>query len=78
MPDGDDSNLIDVSALADLLGVRPNTVYRWLHRYDETRLPHYKIGHLVRFDTREIDDWLADQHRPGVLGDESTHQRPGT
>ena len=34
----------------------------------ERRIPHYKVGHFVRFDRAEIDDWL-DVHRRGPSGD---------
>jgi excisionase family DNA binding protein len=30
----------------------------------ERRIPHYKVGHFVRFDRAEIDRWL-DEHRRG-------------
>ena len=32
----------------------------------ERRIPHYKVGHYVRFDPNEIDEWLRGQRRgPG-------------
>ena len=30
----------------------------------ERTIPHYKVGHFVRFDPNEIDDWLR-HHRRG-------------
>lgn len=30
----------------------------------ERRIPHYKVGHFLRFDREEIDVWL-DEHRRG-------------
>ena len=30
----------------------------------ERTIPHYKVGHFVRFDPDEIDEWLH-QHRRG-------------
>ena len=35
----------------------------------ERRIPHYKVGHFVRFDRTEIDSWL-DGHRRGPSGDQ--------
>lgn len=70
------AKLIDVAALADRLQVNPNTIYRWLHRYDDTQIPHFKIGHLVRFDTDEIAAWLEGQHRTGCVRDEADDVRP--
>lgn len=26
----------------------------------ERRIPYYKVGHLLRFDPVEVDDWLAE------------------
>ena len=31
----------------------------------ERTIPHYKVGHFVRFNPDEIDDWLR-QHRRGA------------
>ena len=28
---------------------------------DEKRIPYIKVGHFVRFDPREIDDWIDSQ-----------------
>lgn len=55
--------LIDVATLAVRLQVTPGTIYHWLHRYEETGIPHYKIGRIVRFDQDEIDAWLEERHR---------------
>ena len=47
--------LIDIKTLSELLSVRPKTIYDWVHRKE---IPFYKIGHLVRFNYKEITDWL--------------------
>lgn len=47
--------LIDIKALSELLSVKPKTIYDWVHRNE---IPYYKIGHLVRFEYKEIQDWL--------------------
>ena len=52
--------LIDIKTLSELLSVRPKTIYDWVHRNE---IPYYKIGHLVRFNYKEIMDWLnAKKH----------------
>ena len=47
--------LIDVNGLAQRLGVNVRYVRRLVA---ERRVPFIKLGHLVRFDPREIDTWL--------------------
>ncbi|MDH4076939.1 MAG: helix-turn-helix domain-containing protein [Acidimicrobiia bacterium] len=29
----------------------------------ERRIPHFKVGHYVRFEPAEIDSWLQEQRR---------------
>ncbi len=47
--------LIDVAALAKELGVTQRFVRRLVA---EHRVPFLKIGKFVRFDPREIDEWV--------------------
>ncbi|MCP4306164.1 MAG: helix-turn-helix domain-containing protein [bacterium] len=53
--------LIDVSALAVKLGVTQRFIRRLVA---ENRVPFLKIGRFVRFDPREIDDWVEGSRRP--------------
>ncbi len=55
--------LIDVAALAERLGVTQRFVRRLTA---EDRVPFLKIGKFVRFDPREIDEWVNGQRRPSV------------
>jgi excisionase family DNA binding protein len=55
--------LIDIDELSARIGVAKATIYQWVHRREETGIPHYKIGRLVRFDPLEIQAWLARKHR---------------
>jgi len=50
--------LVNVSEISSILSVKPSTVYQWVH---EGRIPHFKIGKLVRFDPAEIDRWVGKQ-----------------
>lgn len=52
--------LLDVAALAEHLCVTPRFVRRLVH---ERRVPFLKIGKFVRFDPREIDEWVDDCRR---------------
>ncbi|MFA5033793.1 MAG: helix-turn-helix domain-containing protein [bacterium] len=52
-------NLIDIRKLSELLGVKPATIYGWVY-YSE--IPFYKVGNLVRFNPKEIAEWLETRH----------------
>ncbi len=30
----------------------------------ERTIPHYKVGHFIRFDPDEVDEWLRRHRRP--------------
>ena len=48
--------LLNASQLAEILGVRPGTIYSWLFRGID--IPHVKIGGTIRFIEKEVMDWL--------------------
>jgi excisionase family DNA binding protein len=60
-------NLVGPKELAQYLDLSINTVYAWVNM---RRIPFFKIGRLVKFDLREIDNWrdsmkveVSDLHR---------------
>lgn len=53
--------LMDLSAVAERLGVNHRHVRRLVH---ERRIPFIKWGHLLRFDPDEIDEWLERARIP--------------
>ena len=58
--------LLDITALAERLGVAPRHVRRLVA---ERRIPFIKWGHLIRFDPAEVAAWLdAYRRRPGRAG----------
>jgi excisionase family DNA binding protein len=55
--------LIDIPTLASSLG----TTIRHIRRLvAEKRVPYMKVGHLVRFDPKQIREWLSE-HSQRVL-----------
>ena len=55
------TSLLDVHAVAERLGVN----VRWVRRKVATRtIPFIKLGHLIRFDLTEIEDWLKEARMP--------------
>ena len=54
--------LIPIDAVARQLGVEVRHVRRLVY---EERIPYIKWGHLLRFDPREIQEWVDQyRHRP--------------
>ena len=53
--------LLDIPGVARYIASSVRHVRRLVA---ERRIPHYKVGHFVRFDPDEIDRWL-DTHRRG-------------
>jgi excisionase family DNA binding protein len=55
--------LMTIEQLAQRLGITVRHVRRLVA---ERRMPYLKVGRLVRFDTREVTEWLDTQGRPPV------------
>lgn len=53
--------LLDLPAVAERLSVNHRYVRRLV---SERRIPFIKLGHLLRFDPVEVEDWL-DRARRG-------------
>ena len=46
---------LSVEAIAEYLGVKKDTVYKWLQNGG---IPSHKIGRLWKFKQSEIDEWI--------------------
>jgi len=53
--------LLNPSQLAEILGVRPGTIYSWLSRGID--VPYVKIAGTVRFREKAVMDWLMEKER---------------
>ena len=53
--------LLNPSQLAEMLNVRPGTIYSWLSRGVD--IPHVKIAGTVRFREKAVIDWLMEKER---------------
>lgn len=49
---------IGIPELSEYLGIRVSTVYAWVF---QKRIPHMKLGKLVKFDLIELEAWLKDK-----------------
>jgi len=56
--------LLDVNQVSELLGVKPSTLYYWVHT---GYIPHHHIGKLLRFKESEIEEWFDEtaEHSEG-------------
>ena len=48
---------VDIKEISEYLGSTVNTVYSWVH---QKKIPYVKMGRLVRFDIKKIEEWLED------------------
>ena len=55
-------HLVDSKELAAQFGLSLRNVRRLV---SERRIPHYKVGRLIRFDVDEIVTWLDAARLPG-------------
>ena len=49
---------MDIAGVAERLGVRPKTIYAWVHM---RQIPYVKMGRLVKFDPKDIDAWIQSR-----------------
>ncbi len=56
-----DKEFYTVKELAELLCVKPLTIYRMVQRQE---LPFYKIGRSVRFRRDDIEEYLRSRRMP--------------
>jgi excisionase family DNA binding protein len=47
---------LNVDELSQYTGIARGTLYVWVC---QKRIPHLKIGRMLKFDVREIEVWLA-------------------
>lgn len=49
---------VNIKELAEYLGIKHGTVYAWVCY---KKIPYIKMGRLVKFDLRRIDEWVSQQ-----------------
>ena len=59
---------LSVDEIADHLGVKRDTVYRWI---SERQMPGHKIGRLWKFNRVEIDEWVRTGGTRGRSAEET-------
>ncbi len=48
---------LSVDEIADHLGIKKDTVYKWVRR---RKMPFHKVGKLLKFQIKEVDKWVID------------------
>ncbi len=61
---------LSVDEIADYLGVKRDTLYKWINR---RAMPAHKVGRLWKFQRDEIDQWV----RGGSATGDGARQRRG-
>lgn len=49
------NKLLGINECAAYLDVTPDTIYKWISRQ---KIPHIKLGRLIKFDKEKLDNWL--------------------
>ena len=50
--------LLDISQTSKMLGVSVNTLYSWVN---QKKIQHFKIGRLLKFNRRYLEEWINKQ-----------------
>jgi len=56
------NRLLTASEMAEILGVKPSTIYQWTH---QRFIPHVKLGRLVRFNLEKVMKWVEKKESNG-------------
>ncbi len=63
-PQSNDDRLLDVHEAAEMLGLKPSTLYQWAY---ERRIPVVKLfGRALRFRLSAVKKLIADSERPAL------------
>jgi len=60
-----DDRWISVEEIAAYLGVKKDTIYKWI---DRRNMPAHKVGRLWKFRKEEVDHWI---HSGGAGGNKN-------
>ena len=55
--------LLSVDDLSEYLNIKKSTIYCLV---ENRKLPHYRIGRLIRFKQGDVDAWMEKQKEPVI------------
>lgn len=64
---------LSVDDIAAYLGVKRDTVYKWI---DRRQMPAHKVGRLWKFRKHEVDQWVCSENARGASTE--NHANNGT
>lgn len=71
-----DDRWISVEEIAAYLGVKKDTIYKWI---DRRKMPAHKVGRLWKFRKEDVDNWIhsggASKNEPSSGGDRQWRSR---
>jgi excisionase family DNA binding protein len=67
------TTLLDASEVASILNVAKDTVYQWVKRY---ALPCVRFGDCIRFDPKQLADWLESRRTANQKDEMSRDSEP--
>jgi len=56
-----DDRWLSVDEIAGYLGVKRDTVYKWIGR---KQMPAHKVGRLWKFRKEDVDQWVREDECP--------------
>ena len=48
--------LLSINETSQLMGIQVSTLYAWVY---QRKIPHIKVGRLVKFDSADIEAWIT-------------------
>ena len=57
---------LSVVEIAEHLGVKKDTVYKWVAR---KKMPAHKVGRLIKFQIGDVDQWIKEGHAASTSND---------
>ncbi len=60
-----DDKWLSVDEIADSLGVKRDTIYKWINR---KQLPGHKAGRLWKFRKKDVDGWILNGKSESAAG----------
>jgi excisionase family DNA binding protein len=51
-------HLLTIQEAAHYTGISTTTLYKWV---SQRKIPHIKMGRLVKFDPVKLDEWINQQ-----------------
>ena len=58
-----DKEFLNIKEVSQYLGIKISTLYFYV---ENGNIPHYRIGRLIRFKKREVDQWMEGNKKERI------------